>query len=38
MENLVKLIQAIGSLEPRIAALAVLALVVLAVLLITPTR
>ena len=38
MENLVKLIQAIGGLEPRIAALAVLALVVVAVLLITPTR
>lgn len=34
MDGMVKLIQAIGGLEPRVAAFAVLALVVVAVLII----
>lgn len=36
MEGMVKLIQAIGGLEPRLAAFAVLALVVVAVVFIAP--
>jgi hypothetical protein len=38
MNDLVKVIEAIGGLEPRVAAFAVLALVVVAVLLIATAR